>query len=127
MESPVTACGAECAVLRMERYGVDGVDISVVDAAGSGGAVAFEGEICAAIFFLDVLDRASTFYASDGEAAPVVEAGHDSSLPFQWRLDGFVKFSRVAEIYDVDIAVCGCNDKEGIHDIETVDTFLACD
>lgn len=129
MERPVRAGGAEGAVLRVEGDGVDGVDVCVAAApdARLSGAVAFEGEVRRSVFLLDVLDGASTLHAADGEAAAVVEAGDDSRLPFQGRLHGFVEFGWVVEVDDVDVAVCGRDDEEGVDDVHAVDAFLAGD
>lgn len=146
MEGAVAAGGAEGAVLRVEGNGVDAVDVCVVvarrggaggggaargaAAAGGGddgGAVAFEGEVRGGVFILDVLDGASPLDAADGEARAVVEAGDDTGLPFQRGLDGFVEFGGFAEVDDVDVAVGGCDDEQGSHDVEAVDAFLAGD
>lgn len=82
MECPVATRGTEGAVLRVEGYRIDGVDVRIL-AAGWGGAMAFEREIRAAVLVLDVLDGTASLHAPNSEPASVVEACDHSCLPFQ--------------------------------------------
>ena len=82
MKGSVAPSRAKCAVLRVKGDGVDGEDVGIVDTRGGLRSVAFETEIGAAIFFLDVLYGAAAFDATDGKTAPIAEAGDDSCLPF---------------------------------------------
>ena len=82
MERAVATGGAEGAVLRVERDGVDGVDVADVAGVRWWLAVAFEAEVRAVVFFLDILDGAAAFNAANSEAGRVSEAGDYARLPF---------------------------------------------
>lgn len=87
--------------------------------------VAFEAEIEGGVFVFDVLDCAATLDGADGEAARVIETGDNSRLPFQRALNRLVEFSWLIEIDDVDVPVCGCDDKQVFVRVHAVDALLA--
>ena len=127
VKRPVRASGAEGAVLRMERDGVDGVDIADILVVGGLLTVAFEGEVVALVFVVHILDCAAAFYASNRKSGAVCEGADDPRLPFQRRLHLFKRGCRVLEVDDVDPTFC-CADDEHlvasyVHGVDSVFTL----
>lgn len=81
-------------------------------------------EYILAVLFLHILDRTSSFDAADGEAASIVEARDNTSLPFQRALHCFVELGRFAQINNVDVTVGGSDDEECVHNIDAVNSLL---
>lgn len=81
VEGPVRAARAEGSVNGVEGDGVDAVDVCLAAVGGVGLPVALETEIVVFVLLLYVLDCTAAFYAADGEAAAVCEAGDCPRLP----------------------------------------------
>lgn len=111
MESSVAACCAKGAVDRVEANGVDGEDVADVAVVGRCLTMAFETEVVAGVFVVDVLDRAAAFYTAHCETCAVAEGADYAGLPLERRLDGFEEGGGVLEVDDVDPALCGSNDE----------------
>ena len=129
MEGAVGAGGAEGAVDGMEVDGVDRVHVARVAVVGRGLAVAFEAEIVALVFVLDVLHGAAAFDATDCETCAIGEGGDDASLEFEWRLERLEERLRLFQVNDVDPTVCGADDQHliaNIHRIDAVTAFQCC-
>ena len=153
VEGAVAAGGAEGAVDRVEGDGVYGVDVRDVARLGGGLPVAFKGEVRAGgrvlvggafswdgwmsgglggggrlglpgVFFFNVLDCASAFYAADRETGGVAEAADHSCLPLQRALHRFVEFGRGVQAYDVDDSVRRRDHQELVLHIHAVDFVL---
>lgn len=77
------------------------------------------------VFFFDVLDRASAFYAADGETGRVAEAADHPRLPLQRTLHRFVEFGRVLQVDDVDVSIRRRDHQQLILHVHTVDSLLA--
>ena len=124
VEGAVAAGGAEGAVHGVEADGVDGEDVaSVVDGIA---AVAFEAEVVALVFVVDVLDGAAAFDTADREARAICKRADGSRLPFQRRLHCLVEVCRVLEVHDLDPAVCGADYEHFVAaHVHAVDAFFA--
>ena len=79
------------------------------------------------VFFFDVLNSASTLYASDRKAGRVTEAGDTSSLPFEGALKCLVEFCRRVEIDNVDVSVRCCDDEHFVFFVHAIDPLLTVD
>lgn len=126
VKGPVAAGSTEGAVHGVEGDGVDGVDVTaVVDRVTT---VAFEAEVVALVFVVDVLDSASALDTPHREPGPICEGTHNPRLPFQWRLNRLEKCGRILEINDLNPALRGSNDEHLIPaHVHAVDAFLALD
>ena len=124
VEGPVGAGGAEGAVDGVKGDGVDGVDVAgVVDGVA---AVAFEGEVVALVFVVDVLDGAAAFDAADGKSRAVSEGADDARLPLEGRLDGFEEGGGVLEVDDLDPALRRADDEHLVPaHVHAVDALFA--
>lgn len=109
MESAIATSGAECTVLWVERDIIDRVDIG--DVALRRVTVTLEGEIASRILLLDVLNRAATFNGTNSETRRIRKAAHDTSLPLEWALQGLIELERVGKVDDINVSVCGSDDK----------------
>ena len=128
VEGPVRASGAEGAVLWVEGDGVDGEDVTAVAVVLRRLAVAFEAEVVALVFFLDVLDGAAPFDAADCEAAAVGEGADYSCLPLERALHCLEEGCRILEIDDVDMAFCCADNQHFVaSDVHAVDAISALD
>lgn len=125
IKSAVSASGTESTMLRMEADRINGVDIAGVAVRRIGLTVAFEAKIVGIVLVIDVLDRAATFNAANGEPSVICEAGDDASLPLEWRLYGLVDGPWIAECDHVDHALCRADDKHlVVSRVHGVHTFL---
>lgn len=125
MERPIATRRAKRAVDGVKRNRVDRIHIADIACIRRAFAMAFETEIRAGVFILDVLDGAAALDGADGEARGVCEAADDACLVFQRGLHGFVEFGGLVEVDDVDVAVCGADDEELVFHVHGVDAFLA--
>lgn len=83
VERAVTSSGAKRAVLGVEGNRVQRVNVADVSGVAWRFAVAFETEVRAVIFFLDVLDSAAAFDTTNCKASGVPKTTNRSRLPFQ--------------------------------------------
>ena len=77
------------------------------------------------IFFFNVLDRTSPFYAPDCKAGRIRETAYDSGLPFQGALKCFVELPWLVKVYDVDVSVCCPNHEKLVFRVKGVHPVLA--
>lgn len=86
VESAVTTGGRESTMDGMERDRIDTVDVGDIPIRASCRwcvAVAFETEIIGRVFFLNILNCASTLDTTDGKARRIREGRHHPGLIFQ--------------------------------------------
>jgi len=125
VECTVATCGTEGAVHGVETYCIDAVDVADIPRCWGGLAVAFEAEVGGRVFVLDVLNGAAPLYRAHSKARGVCEAGYDSGLPFEWRLERLVYLIRLIQIHNVYVTIRGADDKELVAGVHAVDAFLA--
>lgn len=79
------------------------------------------------VFFLDILDRASALYTTNRKARGIRKAADHPGLPFQRALNGLVELPRLVQTHNVNVSLCGTDDKQlvlgvhGVHSVLTVD------
>lgn len=77
------------------------------------------------ILLLDILHSAASLNTADSKSAGIDKAAYYSRLPLQGTLHRLVELGRIAQVHDVDVSICGSDDKKVVSGIHSVDAFLA--
>ena len=85
----------------------------------------FESDHLRCVFLFNILNSASSLNASNCEARRIWKAADNSRLPFQRALKGLVELSRLVQVDDIDVSICGTHDQKILLHIQGIHSLLA--